>query len=336
MEEKLSTKNSMNFFVEHAKVLAIIFFVSAVVVAVVTLFMPNYYKSQVLLMPSAVNSVSKSVLNEGDKLDPYLFGSERDSEYILEMLGSWEIIGKTAQKFKLKEHYGIKAEGDLGNDLVNLKLKKNIKVKRSDYLAVRLIVWDKDPQYAADIANYMAQELTSLRHKMKQAKADSIKTSLQKGKQRIMGEYLQYTDSLAALLKKSNIYSPSTTSDRIMQEMAKQIASGNKAAVDRLESRMSHLTTYAAEIERLRAICESKSDLLEKWDDFYSRSVLDLESDIPTDNIVENAIPAGQKDKPKRLLIVLIAAVLCTLIGAEVIIIRERRKSSKQEDVQSV
>ncbi|MDO5759521.1 MAG: hypothetical protein Q4Q06_00680, partial [Bacteroidota bacterium] len=99
MGNKLSTKNSLNFFKKNKKVLAITFVASAIVSACISLLLPNYYKSQVLLLPSAVNSISKAILNEGDKLDPYLFGTEKESEYILEMLGSWEIIGKTSEKF---------------------------------------------------------------------------------------------------------------------------------------------------------------------------------------------------------------------------------------------
>ena len=164
MDSKLNTKNSLAFLKKNKKVLAITFVVSAIAATGISLLLPNYYKSQVLLLPSAVNSVSKSILNEGDKLDPYIFGTEKESEYILELLGSGEIIGKTVQAFNLKEHYGIKYKGDFGNDIVNRKLQKNIKIKRTEFLGVRLTVWDEDPKYAANIANYMAEQLSCLRY----------------------------------------------------------------------------------------------------------------------------------------------------------------------------
>ena len=75
MDNKLSTKNSWTFIKRNKKTLLITFIASAVVSAVVSLFLPNYYKSQVLFLPSAVNSMSKAILNTGDKLDPYLFGN---------------------------------------------------------------------------------------------------------------------------------------------------------------------------------------------------------------------------------------------------------------------
>ncbi|MDO5760946.1 MAG: hypothetical protein Q4Q06_07960, partial [Bacteroidota bacterium] len=233
-------------------------------------------------------------------------------------------------------HYGIKASGNVGEELVNLQLQKNIKIKRSDFLGVKLIVWDKDPNYAANIANYMTEQLTDLRYKMKQAKSDSIKNCLERTKKELEQEYLKYNDSLGMIMQESNIYSPLTYSDRVMQEMSKQIAAGNTAGVQRLEAKMAHLVKYASEINRYNALVEDKQDLLETWDQHYHQAILDLEANIPSDFIVERATPAGKKDKPKRAIIVLISALLCTLIAAEVLILREKRNTHKTQDEQNL
>lgn len=335
MENKLSTKNTINFFKRNKKTLLITFIVSAVVSRGLSLLLPNYYKAQVLLLPSAVNSISKAILNDGDKLDPYLFGKEKDSEYILEMLGSGEILGKTVGKFNLKEHYGIKEDGNLGDELVYLKLQKNIKIKRSDFLGVKLIVWDKDPKYAADIANYMTEQLSNLRYRMKQAKSDSIKMCLERTRFDLEQEYLQYKDSLHRVMTESNIYSPLTYSDRVMQEMSKQIAAGNTAGVQRLEAKMAHLVKYVSDINKFSKLVEEKQELWKTWDQYYHQAILDLEANIPTDFVVEYAYPSGAKDKPKRSIIVLISALLCTVIAAEVLVLREKRNSSKTKNEQT-
>lgn len=336
MENKLSTKNSWTFIKRNKKTLIITFIASAVVSAVVSLFLPNYYKSQVLFLPSAVNSISKAILNTGDKLDPYLFGTEKESEYILEMLGSGEIIGKTVAKFNLKEHYGIKDKGGLGEQLVRLKLAKNIEIKRSEFLGVRLSVWDKDPKVASGIANYMTEQLEELRYQMKKAKADSIKSCLEKSKQRVENELKRYMDSASIVMEESNIYSPETSADRIMQEMSKQIAAGNTAGVQRLENKMATLIKYGPTIRRFVDIYNAELELIEKWNDSYEQAVVDVEANIPTDYVVEYATPSETKDRPKRSIIVLISALLCTLIAAEVIIIREKNNSSVKENDESV
>ncbi len=336
MDNKLSTKNSWAFIKRNKKTLLITFVASAIVSAIVSLFLPNYYKSQVLFLPSAVNSMSKSILNTGDKLDPYLFGTEKESEYILEMLGSGEILGKTIAKFNLKEHYGIKDKGGLGEELVRLKLEKNIDIKRSDFLGVKLSVWDKDPKMAASIANYMSEQLEELRYQMKKAKADSIRVCLERSKQRVEAALKRYMDSASVVMEKSNVYDPETFADRVMQEMSKQIAAGNTAGVQRLEDKMAHLIKYAPDLKRFIDLYRVEKELMEKWSDSYEQAVVDLEANIPTDYVVEHAYPSETKDRPKRSIIVIISALLCTLIAAEVIIVRERKNSSDKEDDESI
>ncbi|MCQ2326693.1 MAG: hypothetical protein MJZ71_03945 [Bacteroidales bacterium] len=329
----LNYKGTLNFLKKHCKLLCIVFVVSGLVSAGLSLLLTNYYKSQALLLPSAVNSQSKSLLNEGDRLDPYLYGTEKESEYILEMLGSWPILEKTAIKFNLKEHYGIN-NGPAAGDRLLLKLQKNIQIKRSDYLGVKLTVWDKDPKYAADIANYMISELNILRYKMKEAKADSIKSCLEASRQRIVDEIDVLVDSVAILSHDAKMYNPEHYGDRLAMELAKQIATGNTAGVSRIEQKMDSVAKYGHQIANLIGQLELKRKTLQTWDEHYEQAVLDLNAQIPTDFIVEYATVSSKKDKPKRSIIVLISALCCTLIAAEVLVVREKY-SSKENDATS-
>ncbi|MCF0211026.1 MAG: hypothetical protein HUK18_06950 [Bacteroidales bacterium] len=330
--ETLNIKGTCDFFKRHAKLLICVFLISGLVSAGLSLLLTNYYKSQALLLPSAINSLSKSYLNEGDRLDPYLFGTEKESEYIMEMLGSWPILEKTAIKFNLKEHYGIN-NGPAAGDRLLLKLQKNIQIKRSDYLGVKLTVWDKDPKYAADIANFMIKELTSLRTEMKREKADSIKSSLEVSKQRLLDDIDILADSLSKIAADANIYKPENYADRMAQEIAKQVASGNGAGVARLEQKMDTLSKYGPKLANLMEQLEYKRKNLQNWDAHYEQAVLDLNAQIPTDFVVEYANVSSKKDKPKRSIIVIISALCCTLIATEVLVLRE--KSSKAKDAKT-
>ncbi|MBP3253148.1 MAG: hypothetical protein J6M30_01395 [Bacteroidales bacterium] len=317
---------TIEFFKRHGKLLCIVFVVSGVVAALLSLLMPNYYKSEVLLLPSEVNSISKSLLNEGDRLDPYMFGTEKESEYILEMLSSWQIVEKTAEKFNLKQHYGMD-NSPLSGERMILKLKKNIKVKRSDYMGAKLQVWDKDPKYACDIANYMVEELQRLRFKMKQAKADSILHHLDVSRKRVQGEIVKLTDSLTKLQLEYNLYYPKTYADRFAQEMSKHVASGNNAAVERLESKMSKAQQKGALIDMLLNDIENKSKMMRTWDEHYQQAILDLEANIPVDFVAQKATVSQKKDKPKRSIIVILAALACTMIAAEALAVKEKYNS---------
>lgn len=322
--EKINLKGTLGFLKANRKILIGTFVVSGIIAAGLSMLLPNYYKSNVLLLPSAVNSMSKSFLTEGDRLDPYLYGTEKESEYILEMLSSYQIIGKACDKFKLKEHYGISGEGLIATQKMERTLENNIKVKRSNYLGVKLIVWDKDPYYAANIANYMVQELEVLRNNMKQAKADSIVSSLQISRDKINKDINVLVDSLSKLSTQSKIYAPDKYADRFSQELAKQVAAGNSAAVNRLETKMQTLNEQGGKIENLREQLQNKRLSLKYWNEQYEKSIVDMQAQIPTDFVVEQAAPSMTKDKPKRGMIVVIAALCCTLLAAEVLVIKEK------------
>ena len=326
-------KGTFDFLKRHTKLLCIVFVASGIVAAGISLLMPNYYKSEVLLLPSEFNSLSKAVLNEGDSRDLFLFGTEKESEYILEMLSSWQIIEKTAGHFNLREHYKLK-NTKLDNEKMVLKLQKNIKVKRSDYLGAKLQVWDQDPKYACDIANYMVEQLQELRYKMKQAKADSIMHSLSASRDSVRNDIIKLTDSLQRLQTETGLYYPNLYADRFAQELAKQIAAGNQAAVTRLETKMQNLNVRGALIAELIQDLEQKSKTMQTWDEHYQQAVMDYNSNIPVDFIAQYATEAAKKDKPHRSIIVIIAALACTLIAAEVLVVKEKYLSSDSEDAQ--
>ncbi len=325
---------TMQFFRRHFKFLCAVFIISGIVAAGLSLLIPNYYKSEVLFLPSEFNAISKSFLNEGDHIDPYMFGTEKDSEYILEMLSSWQIIEQTAKHFNLRKHYGLK-DTPLDNEKMVLKLKKNIKVKRSDFLGAKLKVWDKDPQYACNIANYMTEQLQVLRHRMKQAKADSILTCLSASRDSIRKEVMMLTDSLHKLQAKYKVYYPHTFNDRFAQELSKQVAAGNTAAVNRLENKIEQTNKESALIALLLIDLEQKSKTMQTWDEHYQQAVIDYNSQIPVDFIAQYATPSYKKDKPKRSLIVILAALACTLIAAEVLVVREKYFNTEANDEQN-
>ena len=328
-------KGTFDFFRRHLKFLCIVFVASGVLATIISLFIPNYYKSEVLLLPSEFNSLSKATINEGDSRDIFLFGTEKESEYIMEMLTSWQIIEKTANHFNLKKHYGLK-NTKLDKERMVLKLEKNIKVKRSNYLGAKLQVWDKDPKYACDMANYMIELLQDLRFQMKKAKADSIVLSIEKSRKQVREEILTLTDSLQKLQSETGLYYPHLVTDRFAQQMAKDVSTGNNLAVERLENKLKQMSPKSALISELIVDLEQKSKMMRAWDEAYHKAVFDSQSNIPVDFIAQYATEAAEKDKPKRSLIVLIAALACTLIAAEVLVIKEKYLSSPKEDVQEV
>jgi uncharacterized protein involved in exopolysaccharide biosynthesis len=274
-------------------------------------------------------SISKGILSNYDNVDPLNYGSASDCEYILDIISSGRVVGAACSKFNLAEHYGIKAEGRELDEKLGRKLYNNIKVKRTENLGIKLTVWDTDPEYAANIANFMAQEIGTVRNDAKKVKYDSICAVIERSRNRILAEIDVLSDSLSKMSKEYKVYYPDGTSERFAQELAKQVAAGNAASVARLEAKMSSIEEAGAKIANLRDQLINKRESLRLWSDHLERAVVDREAQIPVEFIVEKASPSYSKDKPKRSIIVLVSALSCTLLALFVLVIRERIKENK-------
>lgn len=142
------------FFSRWWKVLLIVFVAAAAVSLVVSLLIKPYYKSSAVIFPTNSNRLSKAVMDYHYSLDFMDYGIERDCEYAIQILGSKRMQHAVCEHFNLMEHYAI--GGDHPQAKLDKQYKGNITVKRTDFLGVEIGVLDQDPQWAADIANYMA------------------------------------------------------------------------------------------------------------------------------------------------------------------------------------
>lgn len=327
--EEFNLKATFKFIKRNFKVLAVTFVVSAVVTAGITLLLPNYYKAQVVLLPSDTNSISKGVLSNMDNVDPMNFGSSSDCEYVLDIINSGRIVGAACTKFNLAEHYGIKASGRELDEKMGRKLSNNIKVKRTDNLGVKITVWDTDPEMASNLANFIASEVTVVRSEAKKVKYDSICSVVERSRDRISKEIDLLTDSLSKLSKEYKVFNPDGMGERFAQELAKQVAAGNTAAVNRLEAKMLALEEAGAKIVNLREQLLNNRQSLSRWNEFLEKANVDREAQIPVEYIIQAATPSYSKDKPKRSIIVLTSAICCTLLALFVLVVRDKTEGNK-------
>ena len=324
--EELNFKEIFSFLNRNKKALIITFIVSALVAAGISLLLPNYYKSEVTMLPSDTNSISKGVLSQMDNVDPFNFGMAADCEYILDIITSGRVMGAACREFNLAEHYGIKADGKELDEKLGRKLYNNVKVKRTENLGVKLTVWDTDPEYAAKIANFIVREVSIVRNEMKREKADSICSAIERSRKLILADIDSLSDSLSKLSQEYNLYFPDGASERFAQELAKQVAAGNNAAVARLEAKMKTIESAGAKVANLRDQLINRRESLRIWTDQLEKAKVDRDAEIPTEFVIEYASASFSKDKPKRSIIVAVAAMACTFLALCVLVVRGRRK----------
>lgn len=151
---------TLRFFGRWWKLLLIVFVVAALVSAGISLLIKPYYKSSAVIFPTNSNRLSKAVMDYHYSLDFMDYGIERDCEYAIQILSSKRMMHAVCDHFGLMEHYAIK--GAHPQFKLEKQYKSNISVKRTDFLGVEIGVLDQDPEWAAEIANYMASMYDTL------------------------------------------------------------------------------------------------------------------------------------------------------------------------------
>ena len=183
---------SLRFFSRWWKVLVIVGVVAAMASLVVSLLIKPLYKSSAVIFPTSSNRLSKAIMDYHYSLDFMDYGIERDCEYAIQILSSKRMQHAVCEHFNLMEHYAIKGANPLFK--LEKQYKSNISVKRTDFLGVEIGVLDQDPQWAADIANYMAAMYDTLCHEIHADRAESAATVMNG----VVGAMEQELDSLSS------------------------------------------------------------------------------------------------------------------------------------------
>ena len=171
---------TLRFFARWWKVLLWVFVLALVASTVAAFVIKPRYKSTAVIFPTNSNRLSKAIMDYHYSLDFMDYGIERDCEYAIQILSSASMERDVCECFNLTEHYGISPNDPHKLFKTNKIYRSNITVKRTEFLGVEVSVLDVDPQWAADIANYMAANYDTLCHRIHHDRAVNAADVMQK------------------------------------------------------------------------------------------------------------------------------------------------------------
>ncbi len=315
------------FLYKWRKALLIIGLSAALLSAIISspFFISPLYLSKVIMYPASSNSISKSLLNENAsaKQDILEYGEDAQTEQMLQILNSNRIRDKIISKFKLAEHYDINPDSKYQHSRLYNKFNSNISFRRTEYMAVKIAVLDKDPQLAADIANTIAALLDSVKN-------DIQKERSLKGFMIVEAQYAsqkkqvaEMEDSLSQIMK-LGVQDYESQAEMMNRQLAMEIARGNTKGINALEQRLKVIATYGGAYISLRDALTNEKKQLSYIKARYEEAKIDANESIPQKFIVEKAYKADRKAYPIIWLIVLLSALGSLLAGMLVIFMVER------------
>lgn len=317
----------------------IIITIIAIIISIIfssPFFITPKYKSTVILFPTSSNSISqvllgKKINNEKDILE---FGEDEQTERMLQILNSNKIKDRIIEKYNLGNHYGINKNKKYFKTKINNEYESNISFRRTEYMAVKISVLDKDPQMAADIANDISILLDSTVNDIKRDRSYKGFIIVENEYIRLKSQIKEVEDSLKTL-RKLGVHDYESQAEMINQQLAIEIAKGNKQSINRLEEKLDILANYGGAYVTLRDALEYDIEQLSIVKTRYEDARIDAQQVLPQKFIVNHAFKAEKKSYPIRWLFTVFLTFSVLFLSILVIIIienYEKIKNKKKEN----
>ena len=261
----------IRIFARWKKTILIITLTAAIGSTVIAFILPKYYKSTTIFYPYNVKGLDpKNILSREVS---EIFGTKDDGERMLQIGKSKELSTYIIRRFDLYKRYNIDTtENELKEFEVQEEFEDNYKIIKNDIGAIEVIVYDKDPKVAADIANEAVNQINI-----------SNKRSIIENNTKL---YAILKDKLDAKFKE-------------LEQMSNSIKSLRKENINQSSMNQNMLNLNEVDVKLTEKITQSL-DLKEKYDQITDM----LGTDFNTIFLVEKASPSVKKARPVRWLIV--------------------------------
>ncbi len=333
-------------------------FIAAVLTAGASLTLDNYYEASTLFY-AASPDLSDPVPVGPTNHRKYIYGSGEDMDRLFSISKSNSLKNYLTEKFNLYDHYEIDRNAELARHKLNLKLNKLYTADKTKYDAIRLSVEDKDPDFAAAVANVARDKINELAQDVIKASFQKRLSAFQNVQAKKQDEYNLLIDSLMKVKQKYGIFSSDTQGEAYGSSLVKA-----EGEVLKAEGALSILrNTPGIEEDSIAKIQAKKlgyEKLLVKLKKdvanfnlghpivkYLERSTRDLgaqltlsqlqisslkeayEADFAAIHIIEHAESPPYKSRPKRSILVIMVAGITSLLMCLWVLIRDQFKKMK-------
>lgn len=276
-------------------------------------FITPLYKSEAIAYPANINSYS----------------DESETEQMLQILQSQDIVDSMLTKFKLAEHYKIDPKYEFYQTALLAKFHENVKISKTPYEAISVTVKDQDPV----TASAMAQEMLELydkkigylhrskRFEVVQMYEDQLK------KKRETIDSLQ--NRLIELGTNYGLVDYSVQSQEVMRGYLRTIDGSNSGNINSkgVAELKKNIESLGGELLTIVEMLQSETRTYVDIKVLYEQEMRFYKSKLTYSNIISKPFPSDKKAYPVRWIIVALAAVGSFIISLMVIFILENRQA---------
>lgn len=311
------------FLWKNKKVLVIITGVAFVVSVVVSLLLTPLYLSTAVVFPTASSNVSFSE-QRNVKAGSMDFGEEDQAEQLVQILSSSRIKDKIVAKYDLLKHYEIDPNDENKNFKLNEEYNDHFSFTRTKFGSIQIDVLDKDPELAAKMANDIVDLIDTVKNEMiRERTRPAFEINIRKMKQ--LEKDKDYVINRLDSLAKLGVVSTDVRSNLFQALVDSKSPEEKRDIKAQIEANMKFGSLFdALEHKRNEMIIN-----IETFKVAYEQAESDANAQFNHKFVVEKAVVADKKEKPKRMIIVLVATLGGFVLGVFFLLIRDKIQELK-------
>jgi LPS O-antigen subunit length determinant protein (WzzB/FepE family) len=313
----------IQFIWKSKKPILIITAIAAIASIVVSFLITPLYLSSAIVFPAASSNVSFDA-QRNVKAAAMDFGEEEQAEQLVQILQSSRIKDRIVKKYDLLADYEISENDPNKYYKLNKAYYGNFSFNRTRFGSIQIDVLDKDPKKAAAMANDIVDLIDTVKNEMiRERTIPAFEINLRKKKQM---EYER--DSLLTRLEELAQLGvlPNEVRATLYQALVDSKSPAEKTEIQR---KLDINSKYGSVYDGLEYQRNEKIVKIEDFRVSYEQAESDANAKFNHKFVVEKAVVADRKEKPKRMIIVLVSTIGGFIFGLFFLLIQQRLKELK-------
>ena len=306
-EENLDFLWLLKICKKHIRVLSLLLVLTSVLSSLISVYcIESKFQSSVIIYPTTTNSVSQALLVDHNpyRKDVLEFGEEEEAEQLLQVLNSDEMRDSIIMRFNLYHHYDVGQDDEFSKTTVNTMYSNLVSIKKTKFNSIEIIVLDKDPIMASNIANEYLTLMDVVISRIRKKRSQQALTILESRKKLLYKQRNLIQDSVQDY-RSNGIISVGTQVERLTEQYAIALAANNLNGARRIKEELNHLAQHAGAHDMLLRKSYAIENELSKIEFESDRVLIDTNYALENKFIINKAYPADKKSYPVRWLIVI-------------------------------
>lgn len=290
----------------------------------VSFFITPQYLSTAIVYPAATSTVSFSEQRNA-KASSMDFGEEEQAEQLVQILSSSRIRDILSERYNLMDHYGIDKDDENKNYKFGKQYANHIQFERTRYGSIRIDVLDTDKKLAAEIANKIVDLIDTVKNEMVKDRTLPAFEINKRKKEIIINSLTEVNVKLDSLSKIGVV-----TSEARANLFQAYNEANNPEDRAFFKNQLDVNIKHGAEFDGLVMLRDEKTVKLAEFEDSYEQAESDANANFNHKFVVERAVVADKKEKPKRLLITLVTTLSVAFITIFILLLQHRVQELKK------